>query len=466
MRIVKSILKWAGIVIGSLLVLGIVVTFIFNRVFDYQIRQNLRTLKAEGRPLTVAEIRPAPIPDDQNAAPLIKKAAEMLGPYIGNQPVPPVDPIFTELDCLIISNRTFDMDITFWPAADREKLPGLIQSPAMQQLFTILAEASKKPGYNNNLKYEDGPSMLLPRLGSIRSMARFLSIKADLAAQSGSIEEAFATVLEGIKLADLLKQEPDLVTQLVRSSCDRKMIDCLERVADKADIPNDKARAIIAELSHHTDAQPWIRSMDVERVRLGFWCYQVLQHGSLKDFIGGTFIEDTFLDKCFGMILEYPLSPFVKKDFVIYLKLQPQHQDYYKVPYYQIAAFIREHPMKKQIPKYSLLMFILPNLDSIVARKAELDAAIEVARVGLGLKLFKQKSGAYPDMLDKLAPEFIENIPVDPCTGKALIYRKDGEGFILYSLGPDQQDDNGTPKPTGKNTTGEEPYDIAWKCGK
>lgn len=79
------------------------------------------------------------------------------------------------------------------------------------------------------------------------------------------------------------------------------------------------------------------------------------------------------------------------------------------------------------------------------------------------MKLFKQKNGAYPDKLDKLAPEFLENIPVDPFTGKALIYRKVDAGFIFYSLGPNQQDDNGMPKPTGPKTMGKEPYDIVWK---
>ena len=110
--------------------------------------------------------------------------------------------------------------------------------------------------------------------------------------------------------------------------------------------------------------------------------------------------------------------------------------------------------------------FVYPNLDKIVMSKAEHDAAVAVARTGLALKLYKQKNGACPDTLDKLAPEFIDNVPVDPCTGKPLVYRKSDSGFILYSLGKDQQDDNGTPRPTGKNVTGDEPYDIPWKCAR
>ena len=456
-------MKWLGIGIGALLVLIILASLIMNVIFGHELRQTLAQQKAEGRALTIAEIRPAPIPDDQNAAPLFQKAGEMLGTFQHDRPVLSVAPAIKELSDLIKTNLPA-LDISTWPTAHREKLPGLIQSPEMQQLFAVLREASQKPGYNSNLKYEDGPGMLLPNLGSIRQMARFLSIKAALATQNGNTDEAFSTVQEGLKLADLLKQEPTLVSQLVRIACDKIMIDCLERMADKTDVTTDQARALITELSQHTDATPWIRTMDGERVCIGLWCFQTLQHGSFRDFNPLLSTEMNF-PRWLCWIFKYPMTPVLKKDFVIYLKLFSQMQDYYKVPYWKAAETIRNHPTNQQIPPYCIMTrLLLPGLDKIATKNAEHDALIKVARAGLGLKLFKQKNGAYPDTLEKLTPEFLENIPVDPFTGKALIYRKADAGFTLYSLGPNQQDDNGTPKSTGKKATGEEPYDIVWKC--
>jgi len=468
MKIVRKIMKWLGIGVGTLLVLIILASLIMNVIFGRELRQTMAQLKAEGRALTIAEIRPAPVPDDQNAAPLFQKIAELMGHGAFNKPAPKAAPVIKELSDLVESNKYSRMDISTWPAAYREALPRLIQSPEITQIFAILREASQKSGYNNCIKYEDGPNVFYPSLSSIRTSVRFLSIKAELAAQNGNTEEAFSTVQEGLKLADLLKQEPTLVGQLVRLSCDEIMIDCLECMADKTDIPADQARALIAEFAQHTDATPWIRAMDVERVCMGLWLFQTIQHVSFLDFnllLGNPRWQ--------GWVLKYPYAPMLKKEMVIFLTLQPKQQDYYKVPYYQVAATIRNHPLEDQIseywliPKHGILLpLILPNLDGVVARKAEHDAAVDVARVGLGLKLFKQKNGAYPDTLDKLAPEFLENIPVDPFTGKPLVYRKTEAGFILYSLGKNQQDDNGTPKPFGPKTTGKEPYDIAWKCAR
>ena len=473
MKIVKKIIKWLGIGIGTLLVLIILASLIMNVIFGRELRQTMAKLKAEGRALTIAEIRPAPIPDDQNAAPLFQKAGEMLGTYIQDRPVLSVAPAIKELSDLISSNSYSMMDISTWSPAHREALPRLIQSPEMAQLFAVLHEASQKPGYNNNLKYEDGPGMFMPRLGRIREMVRFLSIRAELAAQAGNGAEAFAIVLEGLKLVDLLRQEPTLITQLLRIACDQIMIACMERMADKTDVQADQARALIVELAKHTDSTPWLRAMDVERVGMGLWCYQFIQHSSFKDFskIISELGEHRDLPRL--LCVKYAMPSILKKEMVIFLTLQPQQQDYYKVPYYQVAATIRNHPLEDQIseywliPKHGILLpLLLPNLDGVVARKAEHDAAVDVARVGLGLKLFKQKNGAYPETLDKLAPEFLENIPVDPCTGKPLVYRKADAGFILYSLGKNQQDDNGMPKPTDKKATGKSPYDIVWKCAR
>jgi len=467
MKIVKKIMQWLGIGIGTLLVLIILASLIMNVVFGHELRQTLAKLKAEGRALTIAEIRPAPIPDAQNAAPLFQKASELMGHGSHDKPAPKAAPAIKELSDLINSN-SYGMigGLATWQTAHREALPRLIQSPEMQALFAVLREASQKPGYNNNLKYEDGPGTLLPNLSAIRAAARFRSIKAELAAQAGDGAEAFATILEGLKLANLLQQEPILVTQLVRIACDLIMIDCLERMADKTDVPAYQVRALIAELARHTDATPWIQCMDGERVGIGLWCYQTLQHGSFRDF-NSLLSTDMNIPRWLGWGLKYPYAPILEKDLVVYLKLMSQQQDYYKVPYWKAAEAIRNHSIDPQIPRYCLLTrLILPDLTHVVTRNAEHDAAVDVARVGLGLKLFKQKNGAYPDTLDKLAPEFLENIPVDPFTGKALIYRKADAGFMLYSLGPNQQDDNGMPKPTGPKTTGNEPYDIVWKCAR
>jgi hypothetical protein len=59
------------------------------------------------------------------------------------------------------------------------------------------------------------------------------------------------------------------------------------------------------------------------------------------------------------------------------------------------------------------------------------------------LAAYRQDQGRYPEKLDKLAPKYLAKIPDDLFSGKPLIYRPEGKGYLLYSVGPNGTDDEG-----------------------
>lgn len=42
---------------------------------------------------------------------------------------------------------------------------------------------------------------------------------------------------------------------------------------------------------------------------------------------------------------------------------------------------------------------------------------------------------AYPDSLDALVPKFLDSVPTDPLSGKAITYEKTESGFMLSATG-------------------------------
>ena len=58
--------------------------------------------------------------------------------------------------------------------------------------------------------------------------------------------------------------------------------------------------------------------------------------------------------------------------------------------------------------------------------------------------------GEAPDALDRLAPEFWEQPPVDPFDGAPLRYHSDAAGYEVYSIGPDGIDQGGEEGEAGK----------------
>src|SRR5207302_1517294 len=56
---------------------------------------------------------------------------------------------------------------------------------------------------------------------------------------------------------------------------------------------------------------------------------------------------------------------------------------------------------------------------------------------------YARDNGKYPDTLDQLAPKYLAQAPKDLFTGGALIYRPQGNGYVLYSVGVNGRDDGG-----------------------
>jgi hypothetical protein len=69
---------------------------------------------------------------------------------------------------------------------------------------------------------------------------------------------------------------------------------------------------------------------------------------------------------------------------------------------------------------------------------------VNEAQIACALERYRLAHGEYPNALDTLAPQFIENLPRDIINGEPLIYRRIEKGsFLLYSVGWNETDDGG-----------------------
>jgi hypothetical protein len=78
-------------------------------------------------------------------------------------------------------------------------------------------------------------------------------------------------------------------------------------------------------------------------------------------------------------------------------------------------------------------------------RACRYEAQREMTIAAIALKRYQLRHGKYPKTLDELVPEFLREVPVDWMDGQKLRYRPEGETFVLWSVGEDGKDDNGTP---------------------
>ncbi|QDV76042.1 hypothetical protein Spa11_42660 [Botrimarina mediterranea] len=67
-----------------------------------------------------------------------------------------------------------------------------------------------------------------------------------------------------------------------------------------------------------------------------------------------------------------------------------------------------------------------------------------LTRTTIALAIYRAEHGEYPESLDDLAPDVLPTAPVDPVYGDPLSYRRTDGGFLVYSLGFNGVDDNGS----------------------
>ena len=62
----------------------------------------------------------------------------------------------------------------------------------------------------------------------------------------------------------------------------------------------------------------------------------------------------------------------------------------------------------------------------------------------IALRRHKEKTGAWPDILEQIEPKLPEQMLIDPQNNGPFVYKRDGDDFVFYSKGPNNIDEGGS----------------------
>lgn len=93
---------------------------------------------------------------------------------------------------------------------------------------------------------------------------------------------------------------------------------------------------------------------------------------------------------------------------------------------------------------------LLPSLSGMNTKHTTVRAQRQITLGMLALARERADKGAYPETF----PAGL----MDPFTGQALVYRREGAGYVLYSVGPDGKDDGG--KAPAERSSRDQDYDL------
>lgn len=212
----------------------------------------------------------------------------------------------------------------------------------------------------------------------------------------------------------------------------------LREVAGWCDIGGEERQAL-AELLAQIDLEAATRrAIEGERAA-GLWAFDKVRRegpGVLRELLGpdGGF---------WRMALSMLWPPSLAADERTYLDIMERQIERAGVPWREW-----HHPDLDvgAIPRSArLTRMLVPALFSVGKARDGAEAELAGSCILLGLLTYRERHGAYPEALRNLRVELKWHTPPDPFSGADFFYRPVGEGFLLYSIGDDLQDDGGRP---------------------
>ncbi len=119
------------------------------------------------------------------------------------------------------------------------------------------------------------------------------------------------------------------------------------------------------------------------------------------------------------------------------------------------TAEVRSLPPREALATRTLL----PAVGKVGEVERRRLAHVRCLLAAVAAERYRLEHGAWPESLDRLAPELLTEVPADPFDGRPLRYRRFAEGVVIYSVGENGKDDGGQVRPEEFT----QPKDVGWR---
>jgi hypothetical protein len=320
-------------------------------------------------------------------------------------------------------------------------------------------------------------NMLSPYYSQLRQGANLLAAKMRVEARAGAPDDALRTCGLALALPRTLQDEPTQIGPLVANSLlaialEGGLRDALGLTqppppaagpvapAPPAPLPplpsTPACQALFTQLGQVQLGDSLHRALPGDRAE-GLDVFRwILQHPEeMKDIVGGQQAR-AYAGPQGKQVLAL--------DEVMFLQLMADTIKAADQPWAQgRAAFTALEARHTALPRYCAITTVLMSeYSSVVQKRDRTRAQLARAQIALALIACHNQTGQWPATLDEVRKLVGWDLPLDPFSGKDFIYRQEGAGWILYSLGPDLKDDGGAAFPGPADKYGAPTGDLVW----
>jgi len=426
----KKPLPWWRRILLGLIVLAIAligVTMLAGYFFKRQLGSEITKISKAGEPIRFSDLEVSQLPNNssEDAVGYYVDAMMSLSPErIAN---------FSNANAFYRQN-ILSLTLEQFPSDMREQLSQSISN--FQPALMRFDKGATLPLYNFNLGIKQGRDVCIKRLGhiqvstyllSLRTLNLFLEGKEDVAAQSIINMLKFARVFETYPIMFLQPHRglliglacEDIYLLLERGKISEEILAKLQQMVSESIHENDLERMFFAERAYQIEVGRNLFSQDIVSKLLASDIPDIPERINLPTTSRGR------------LKLRYLARQF----FQDMSKLIKSSRKPWPAPFEVIEGDASQPPSQKAR--------LLTNAGFSVNIVAEILAAVRNTATAIAIKRYYLSEGKLPDRLENLLGKYIDIIPVDPFTGKSLIYHQKEESFIIYSAGPNRKDDGG-----------------------
>lgn len=314
-----------------------------------------------------------------------------------------------------------------------ESLPltGKAKLPARTEPLTEQAKASLAQYVSDNTKalellhvgaaikhcryptdFSRGFEASMPYLSDLRNAARLLALEAILHAENDDPKSATRSAISVFGVARSLAEEPMIISQLVRISCQALALSGIERAVNRTEFTDEQLAELVQAIAEAENRSTMVRAFAGERcVTLS----GLREPASLDSALFGTNLPP-------GPLLElYKALGLADMDAVIYLDLTNEYVAAGKLPLHrrENAAKAVEAKYQKISPVHVLLHVLMPAFSRVYTTELRGIANCAVRRLALPSSAIVSQPASFPIRLPTLSRPTSKPSRKTPSTAKS-----------------------------------------------
>jgi hypothetical protein len=319
----------------------------------------------------------------------------------------------------------------------------------MKRGAAAVAEARKiadLPRGRNPITWKpDYVSSLLPWSQESRDTVGFLRYDVMLRCQDGDLEGAIRSARASFNASRSLRDEPFLVSQLIRGATRRISLTDLERILAQGEPPPDALADFQRVLEEDEKDNLFLIAVRGDRGMIDAFLERVqngeVSHAQMRQalatnslYSGGEGLSmDLEVIALRGSARHERAETLRRMNCLVEIARLPPEERGREVRAWH-ASLNEGSPLQRK-----MLSPVLKVNEATRRSHAEMRCAI----VLLALERFRQSRRQWPARLEDLTPAYLDAVPLDPFDGKPIKYARRDDGVTVYTVGRDGEDNGG-----------------------